>query len=94
MLVFQEKFGWDGKNLFILKSSKITRNSFFLRYMIKVFQNSIFISFVYSSPDRNKRKMLWEALKKALPHDSSHCLIMGDFNAILLADDKKSYFVK
>lgn len=54
--------------------------------------NHLYVSFVYGSPDRNKRKSLWTTLKNAIPLDSSPCLFMGDFNVILSADEKKSSF--
>lgn len=54
------------------------------------FSNSIFIFFVYGSPNKGKGKLLWDALRQALPTDNSPCLLMGDFNAILSPSDKKS----
>lgn len=63
--------------------------------LIKIFSNfinnHIFVSFVYGNPDRNKRKILWEALKSVVPFDSTPCLLMGDFNGILSPDDKMSF---
>ncbi|KAL1067721.1 hypothetical protein V6Z11_D12G149600, partial [Gossypium hirsutum] len=53
--------------------------------------NSFFISFVYGSPDRSKRKLLWDDLKSTNPNLSFPWLIMGDFNTILSSSDKKSH---
>lgn len=67
----------------------------FLKDYGNAFKNLFFfISFVYGSPDKNKHKFLWEALKNELPHDSSPWLIMVDFNVILLANKKKSFSIK
>lgn len=48
------------------------------------------IFFVYGSPDRSKRISLWEGLKAFSPTQPIPWLIMGDFNAILSPEDKKS----
>lgn len=49
---------------------------------------------MYGSPDRCKRKLLWEALKHVIPLDASPCLFMSDFNAILSANDHKILLLK
>ncbi|KAA3464883.1 reverse transcriptase [Gossypium australe] len=49
-----------------------------------------FITFVYGSPNRSKRKILWEGLKSAMPPQSTPWILMGDFNAILDSEDKRS----
>ncbi|KAA3453866.1 reverse transcriptase [Gossypium australe] len=51
---------------------------------------SFLISFVYGSPDRSKRKLLWEGLHSITPKKDTPWLVMGDFNAILSPADKKS----
>ncbi|KAH1074553.1 hypothetical protein J1N35_026881 [Gossypium stocksii] len=43
-------------------------------------------------PDRSKCKLLWEGFKSVIPDNSIPWLIMGDFNAILSPEDKKSPF--
>ncbi|MBA0585583.1 hypothetical protein Gorai_016353 [Gossypium raimondii] len=50
---------------------------------------SIFIAFVYGSPDRQKRKLLWRDLLLSIPSGFYHWMAIGDFNAILLSSDKK-----
>ncbi|KAA3478521.1 reverse transcriptase [Gossypium australe] len=52
--------------------------------------DGFFLVVVYGSPDRNRRKLLWENLTNALPQASLPWLILGDFNAILSPQDKKS----
>ncbi|KAA3459207.1 reverse transcriptase [Gossypium australe] len=52
--------------------------------------NSFFITFVYGSADMSKRKILWDGLKFAMPHQSTPWILMGDFNAILAPEDKRS----
>lgn len=51
---------------------------------------SILISFVYGSPDRSKRNLLWKGLQSITPNNFTPWLIMEDFNAILSPVDKKS----
>lgn len=53
----------------------------------------IYIIFIYGSPDKSKRKALWNDLEDALPKDQYPCIVMGDFNAILSPLDKKSIYV-
>ncbi|KAA3455874.1 reverse transcriptase [Gossypium australe] len=82
---------WVGWKDFI--QIKIIRNHpqfIFLRVDNYVPNKSFFISFVYGSPDRSKRKFLWEDLQSVAPNNSTPWLIMGDFNAILSPADKKS----
>ncbi|MBA0647982.1 hypothetical protein Goklo_015782 [Gossypium klotzschianum] len=50
---------------------------------------SIFIAFVYGSPDRQKRKLLWRDLLLSIPSGFYHWMAIGDFNAILSSSDKK-----
>lgn len=57
----------------------------FLRVNNFIPNNSFFISFVYGSPDRAKRKLLWEDLKSVNSNLSFPWLIMGDFNAIFVS---------
>ncbi|KAA3458339.1 reverse transcriptase [Gossypium australe] len=52
--------------------------------------DGFFLVVVYGSPDRTRRKLLWENLTNALPQASLPWLILGDFNAILSPQDKKS----
>lgn len=49
--------------------------------------NSIFIFFVYVSPNKRKPKALWDELSHVFPKDHSLYLVMGDFNAILSLND-------
>ncbi|KAA3476668.1 reverse transcriptase [Gossypium australe] len=44
----------------------------------------------WKDPDRSKRKILWEGLKSAMPPQSTPWILMGDFNAILDSEDKRS----
>ncbi|KAA3487439.1 reverse transcriptase [Gossypium australe] len=55
-----------------------------------VSNNSFFITFVYGNPNRSKRKILWEGLKAAMPPQSTPWILIGDFNAILDPEDKRS----
>ncbi|MBA0772642.1 hypothetical protein Gotri_007985, partial [Gossypium trilobum] len=83
---------WVGWNEFI--QIHIVRNHpQFILLRVNSFNpnNSFFISFVYGSPDRSKRKLLWDDLKSANPNLSFPWLIMGNFNAILSFSDKKSH---
>lgn len=45
---------------------------------------------MYGSSDKVKRKTLWTDLLEVLPPDPLLWLILGDFNAILSPNDKKS----
>ncbi|KAA3475888.1 reverse transcriptase [Gossypium australe] len=62
----------------------------FLRVDNHIPNKSFLISFVYGSPDRSKRKLLWKGLQSMAPNNTIPWLIMGDFNAILSPADKKS----
>ncbi|KAG8488864.1 hypothetical protein CXB51_016750 [Gossypium anomalum] len=50
--------------------------------------NSIFISFVYGIPNRQKRNDLWDALKSSIPLGNIPWVAIGGFNAILLPSEK------
>ncbi|KAA3489594.1 reverse transcriptase [Gossypium australe] len=52
--------------------------------------NGFYIFVVYGSPDRSKRKSLWDDLLTVLPQNPLPWLILGDFNAILSPKEKKS----
>ncbi|KAA3465047.1 tyrosine decarboxylase 1-like [Gossypium australe] len=45
---------------------------------------------ILDHPDRSKRKILWDGLKSAMPPQSTPWILMGDFNAILDPEDKRS----
>ncbi|KAH1056067.1 hypothetical protein J1N35_034132 [Gossypium stocksii] len=63
---------------------------------LKVFDllpRSILVAFVYISPDKMKRKVLWNDLSSSVPVDEPWMAI-GDFNTILSLDDKKCGYVK
>lgn len=47
------------------------------------------IGFVYGSPNKTKRATLWKALADTLPMARIPWMAVGDFNALLLAEDKK-----
>ncbi|KAG8478613.1 hypothetical protein CXB51_028415 [Gossypium anomalum] len=44
---------------------------------------SVFISFIYGSPNKQKRKDLWKKLNLSIPLGSYPWVAIGDFNAIL-----------
>ncbi|MBA0598271.1 hypothetical protein Gorai_008042, partial [Gossypium raimondii] len=48
----------------------------------------VFISFVYGSPNRQKRKDLWDILKCSIPMGNYPWVAIGDFNAILSFSEK------
>ncbi|KAA3462706.1 Non-LTR retroelement reverse transcriptase [Gossypium australe] len=50
----------------------------------------ILTAIVYGNPNPIKRKSLWEALKAAIPSDNTPWMALGDFNALLSEEDKKS----
>ncbi|KAA3485757.1 reverse transcriptase [Gossypium australe] len=52
--------------------------------------DDLFIFVVYGSPNRTKRKLLWNDLLDVLPQKPSPWMVLGDFNAILSPEDKKS----
>lgn len=49
----------------------------------------ILVAFVYGSPDKMRRKVLWNDLSCSIPIGKDHWMAIGDFNAILSSDDKK-----
>lgn len=49
----------------------------------------ILISLVYGSPNRLKKKNLWEGLRNVIPSSNIPWLAIRDFNAILSPNDKK-----
>lgn len=64
----------------------------FLRINNFIFNKPLFISFVYGSLNRLKRKLLWEGLQSIAPNHSIPWLILGDFNTILSPSEKRSPF--
>ncbi|KAL1149450.1 hypothetical protein V6Z11_A10G191700 [Gossypium hirsutum] len=54
----------------------------------------IFVAFVYGSPDKQKRRILWNALSHTVPRKYIPWMAIGDFNAILSSDDKKGGHAK
>ncbi|KAA3488313.1 reverse transcriptase [Gossypium australe] len=61
-----------------------------LNLKVNAINNGFFIFVVYGSPDRIKRQALWDDLMDVLPQDPLPWMILGDFNAILSPEDKKS----
>ncbi|KAL1127560.1 hypothetical protein V6Z11_A13G186900 [Gossypium hirsutum] len=49
---------------------------------------AVFISFVYGSPNRQKRKDLWDTLKRSIPMGNYLWIAIEDFNAILSSSKK------
>lgn len=45
--------------------------------------------FIYGSPDRQKRKKLWESLTSSIPIENIPWMAIGDFDALLYSNDKK-----
>lgn len=60
-----------------------------LRISGKFYRQPVLVTFVYGSPNGQKRKQLWEALKYTVPGDGSPWLAIGDFNAILASCEKR-----
>ncbi|MBA0548204.1 hypothetical protein Golob_019314, partial [Gossypium lobatum] len=56
--------------------------------------NRTFVAFVYGSPNKLKRKILWNDLSRSIPLGYDPWMAIGDFNAILSSDDKKGSHVK
>ncbi|MBA0869404.1 hypothetical protein Goshw_027753 [Gossypium schwendimanii] len=54
----------------------------------------VFISFVYGSPNRQKRKDLWDILKCSIPMGNYPWVAIGDFNAILSSSEKSGGWVE
>ncbi|KAG8483541.1 hypothetical protein CXB51_023295 [Gossypium anomalum] len=52
-------------------------------------QHPLLVSFVYGSPNSQKRKHLWEALQSSIHLDRSPWVTIADFNAILARSEKK-----
>ncbi|CAN1187241.1 Putative ribonuclease H protein At1g65750 [Linum perenne] len=50
--------------------------------------SSFFLTAVYASPRATSRVLLWDVLKRLSVNQSSPWAVIGDFNAILSADDK------
>ncbi|XP_017618098.1 uncharacterized protein LOC108462689 [Gossypium arboreum] len=48
----------------------------------------VFISFIYGSPNRQKRKDLWDTLKRSIPMENYPWIAIEDFNAILSSSKK------
>ncbi|KAA3481478.1 Retrovirus-related Pol polyprotein LINE-1 [Gossypium australe] len=80
--------GW--KDLIQIKIIKNHPQFIFLSVDNYIPNKSLLILFVYGSPDRSKRKLLWEGLHSVAHKNVNPWLIMGDFNAILSPADKKS----
>ncbi|KAG8503146.1 hypothetical protein CXB51_000967 [Gossypium anomalum] len=53
------------------------------------FRHPLLVSFVYGSPNSQKRKHFWEALQSSIPLNGSPWVAIGDFNAILTSSEKK-----
>ncbi|KAK5775936.1 hypothetical protein PVK06_043892 [Gossypium arboreum] len=53
------------------------------------FRQPLLVTFVYASPNQNKRRILWEALQKTILMDGSPWMAIGDFNAIISPSEKK-----
>ncbi|XP_016742979.1 uncharacterized protein [Gossypium hirsutum] len=60
-----------------------------LRIFGMVFWRPILVTFVYGSPNGQKRKQLWEVPKHIVLVDGSPWLAIGDFNAILALCEKR-----
>ncbi|MFQ6648100.1 hypothetical protein Gotur_021108 [Gossypium turneri] len=56
--------------------------------------NPTFVAFVYGTPNKLKRKILWNDLSRSIPLGYDPWMAIGDFNAILSSDDKKGGHVK
>ncbi|KAH1123276.1 hypothetical protein J1N35_006436 [Gossypium stocksii] len=54
----------------------------------------IFVAFVYGSPDKLKRKFLWNDLSHTVPREYVPWMAIGDFNVFLSPEDKKGGHVK
>ncbi|KAG8474224.1 hypothetical protein CXB51_033548 [Gossypium anomalum] len=59
-----------------------------LRNSRNSYRKPVLVSFVYGSPNSQKRKQLWEALKCIVPMDGTPWLAIGDFNIILSSYEK------
>ncbi|KAH1033042.1 hypothetical protein J1N35_045216 [Gossypium stocksii] len=59
-----------------------------------LFLKPIFIAFVYGSPDKMKRRMLWNDLSCSIPRGDVPWMAIGDFNAVLSPGDKKYVHIK
>ncbi|KAL1164344.1 hypothetical protein V6Z11_A06G063000 [Gossypium hirsutum] len=61
--------------------------------LLKIYGNSyrqsILVVIVYGSPNGQKQKQLWEAIKYTVLIDETPWLMIGDFNAILASCEKR-----
>ncbi|CAN1153189.1 hypothetical protein LINPERHAP2_LOCUS19244 [Linum perenne] len=51
--------------------------------------STCFLTAVYASPQATTRVLLWDALKRLSINQNAHWAVIGDFNAILLVEDKR-----
>lgn len=55
---------------------------FLIRILNNSFRRSILVAFMYGSPNKKKRKMLWEGLNLGLPNENIPWIAIGGSNAI------------
>ncbi|KAG8472191.1 hypothetical protein CXB51_036355 [Gossypium anomalum] len=65
-----------------------------VRICSKLHPHPVFVAFVYGSPDKQKRKILWNDLSHIVHREYVPWMAIGDFNAILSSEDKKNGHVK
>ncbi|KAG8475227.1 hypothetical protein CXB51_032054 [Gossypium anomalum] len=61
----------------------------FFKISGKSYRHPVLVTFVYGSPNSQKRKQLWDALKHTVPMDETPWLAIGDFNVILDSREKR-----
>ncbi|CAM8982906.1 unnamed protein product [Rhodiola kirilowii] len=78
---------WDEE---VVQISQIVRKSHFICCKIQCGSCSFNVGFVYASNITSNRTSMWKEMESIIRNDAGSWLIMGDFNCVLNAEEKRN----